>query len=67
MTFDVECPSCGSTVEGTDIERKVDAPEDVTVARRQTAFDGSVTSLTEMSHFAYWVELPCGCRVLTVN
>jgi hypothetical protein len=69
MTFEVECPSCGQTVEGTDIERKpddVDAP-DVTIARRQTAFDGSVTSLTEMGHFAYWVRLPCGCEVLTVN
>jgi len=68
MTFDVECPSCGATVEGTDIERKVDVDDDdVTVARRQTAFDGSVTSLTEMGHFAYWVRLPCGCEVLTVN
>jgi len=67
MTFDVECPSCGSTVEGTGIEQKIVVDEDVEVARRRTAFDGSVTSLTEMGHFAYWVRLPCGCEVLTVN
>lgn len=65
--FDVECPDCGETVEGMDIEKLPDADPDVTVARRQTAFDGSVTSLREMGNFGYMVELPCGCRVFTVN
>jgi len=66
MPFDVECPSCGQTVEGTAIERTGEDPP-VTVARRQTGFSGDVTSLIEMGNFAYMVELPCGCEVLTVN
>lgn len=66
MSFDVECPDCGETVEGTEIQ-KIDGQPDVTVARRYTGFDGSVTSLREMGNFGYMVELPCGCRVYTVN
>ena len=66
MIFEVECPSCGQTVDGTDIERSGRDPE-VTVARRSTSFGGSITSLLEMGSFAYLVDLPCGCEVLTVN
>lgn len=65
MTFDVECPNCGETVEGTKIEKAGD-PQ-TTIARRTTAFDGSISSLTKMENFAYMVRLPCGCEVLTVN
>lgn len=64
MQFEVDCPNCGQTVEGKDIERK---KGETLVARRQTAFDGAITSLTEMGNSAYLAVLPCGCEVLTVN
>lgn len=66
MGFDVTCPNCGATVEGTDIERSDSSPP-IPVARRQTAFDASITSLTDLGSTAYIAELPCGCSVLTVN
>lgn len=65
--FDVECPNCGETVEGTDIEKNKGSEPGVVVARRQTAFDGSITSLLNLGNFGYMVELPCGCDVYTVN
>lgn len=65
--FPVECPDCGETVDGRLAEKKKDADPGVTVARRQTNFAGDITSLTELGHFGYIVELPCGCEVYTVN
>lgn len=67
MVLPVECPLCGETVEGAEIDRSPKDP-DPPVARRQTAFDGTVSSLVAMDSFAYVVEMPCCDRELvTVN
>lgn len=67
MDNTITCPSCGEEVNMYDIEQRKDRDLPVTVARRQTGFSGNITSLLEMKSFAYMIELPCGCEVLTVN
>lgn len=66
MSVKVTCPDCGETCSSEEIERIDDEP-DVAVARRTTGFSGNVTSLNELGHFGFMVELPCGCQVFTVN
>lgn len=65
----VTCPSCGTECKPAEVERtgRKGPDLDVTVARRSTGFGGDVLSLTELESFAYEVELPCGCTVITVN
>lgn len=65
--MEVTCPDCGATCQHTEVEKLRDEEPPITVARRQTAFDASITSLTEMGTFAYMVELPCGHKIMTVN
>lgn len=64
--FPIDCPDCGETVDGRLAERVEKEPE-VVVARRGTNFAGDITSLTPLGNFGYMIELPCGCRVYTVN
>jgi hypothetical protein len=59
------CPDCGEEHQ-CGSEERIEDP-DTTVARRSTGFSGDITSLLEMSGHAYQVELPCGCRIITVN
>lgn len=66
--IEVVCPECKTTVDGRDVERKPNSEPSLPVARRQLAFDGSVSGLTPMDDFAYPVEMPCcGATVVTVN
>lgn len=60
------CPDCGAE-HAAGSEERIGEP-DTTVARRSTGFSGDITSLNDMSgSFAYVVELPCGCQIITVN
>lgn len=63
---EVECPDCGEMAQPSEIEEIDDEPE-MTVARRSNGFSGNVTSLLELGGFGYAVEMPCGCKIYTVN
>jgi len=65
--FELPCPVCGDTVNARDIEKKRDQDLPEPVARASTAFDGSISSLTDLSGTAYMAELPCGCELIVVN
>jgi hypothetical protein len=66
MSVKFTCPDCGEEHQPGSEER-IGEPS-LTVARRSTGFSGNITSLNDMNgSFAYLVELPCGCRIITVN
>jgi hypothetical protein len=65
--IEIDCPECGETANAHEIEHIRGEELPVTVARRQTGFNGGVTSLHEMAAFAFMVRMPCGCEILTVN
>lgn len=59
----VECPACGEEVDANDIDKS--EADDVTVARRHTAFDATISSLVELSPRR--LSMPCGCEVVSVR
>jgi hypothetical protein len=66
MSLNFTCPDCGEE-HPAGSEERIGEP-DTTVARRSTGFSGGITSLNDMNgSFAFVVELPCGCRIITVN
>lgn len=66
MACTFTCPDCGEEHPCGSGE-KIGEPS-LTVARKSTGFSGGITSLNELNgSFAHLVELPCGCRIITVN
>lgn len=65
MTWDVDCPICGHTMKGPDVEKENIEDPETPIVKARYAFGGEVSTVTEAR--AKRLKFECGHTVIAVS